>query len=64
MNHAIEKPAKPKLSVYTEPEMIRRLRIEKAETSRTIEDLVNERLRLSYQHHPEPLAVPVSAATA
>lgn len=53
---------KPKLSVYTDREMMKRLRREKADTDRSIGDLVNARLNLSFQVHPEPLHQPEPAS--
>jgi hypothetical protein len=47
--------SKPKLSVYTSKVLIKRLREEKVETERTLEDIVNSRLLLSYEAHPGPL---------
>lgn len=46
--------AKRKLSVFIEPELMKAIRQEKADSEplRTIEEIVNGRLRLSYRDHP------------
>lgn len=54
---------RPKLSVYTDRKTLRRLRLEKLETDLTIEEIVNERLRLSYLHSPFPLAIREATAS-
>jgi hypothetical protein len=45
-------PAKPRLSVYVSKSLMKRIRREKADTDFRIEDLINARLRLSYEVQP------------
>ena len=46
------KAPRPKLSVFTDREMMKRLRHERNDLDMRMEDLVNERLRLSFEAFP------------
>ncbi len=46
---------RPKLSVYIDPALMKRLRREAVDSETRLYRLVEERLRLSYASHPAPL---------